>query len=143
VDDERIEGVMQNVRARGGRVTTALRAVVETLAVTDDHLSATDIAETVQRDHPAIHGSTVYRALERLREAGMVVHMHTGHGPTVYHLADDHHSHLVCRRCGTVVDVPPAVIQPVASRVAHDYGFALEAGHLALGGICAACNNHH
>jgi Fe2+ or Zn2+ uptake regulation protein len=39
--------------------------------------------------------------------------------------------------------VPTAVIQPVARRVARDYGFALEAGHLALGGLCADCTAGH
>jgi Fur family ferric uptake transcriptional regulator len=130
---------MQHMRERGGRVTTALRAVVELLDSTDDHLTTADIAEAVQRSYPAVHVSTVYRALERLSEAGMVVHLHVGHGPTVYHLADDYHGHLVCRRCGTVLDVPTEVIQPVAHRVARDYGFELEAGHLALGGLCADC----
>jgi Fur family ferric uptake transcriptional regulator len=143
VSEQRVDAVMQHMRARGGRVTTGLRAIVELLATSDDHLTAVDIVEEVQRRHPAVHVSTVYRALERLSEAGMVVHLHVGHGPTVYHLADDYHGHLVCRRCGAVIDVPTAVIQPVARRVARDYGFALEAGHLALGGLCADCTAGH
>jgi Fur family ferric uptake transcriptional regulator len=139
VNEQRIGAVMQHMRARGGRVTTALRAVVETLDETDDHLTAADIADAVQQRHPAVHTSTVYRALDRLSAAGMVVHLHVGHGPTVYHLAGDYHGHLACRGCGAVLDVPMALIQPVAHRVARDYGFALEAGHLALGGLCAHC----
>ena len=139
VSEQRVDAVMQHMRERGGRVTTALRAVVELLANTDEHLTAADIATAVQQSHPAIHVSTIYRGLERLSDAGMVTHLHVGHGPTVYHLADDYHGHLVCRRCGAVLDVPTAVVQPVARTVARDYGFALEAGHLALGGLCADC----
>jgi Fur family ferric uptake transcriptional regulator len=139
VDDPRVEAVLQHMRARGGRVTTALRAIAETLARADEHLTAVDIAEAVQRAHPAIHVSTVYRALERLDEAGMVTHVHVGHGPTVYHLADDGHSHLVCRRCGHVVDVPRTLLRPVETRVASDYGFTLQTEHLALSGLCADC----
>jgi Fur family transcriptional regulator, ferric uptake regulator len=140
VNEQRVDAVMQHMRARGGRVTTALRAIVETLSATDEHLTAVDIAEAVQQAHPAIHVSTVYRALERLAEAGMVTHMHMGHGPTVYHLADDGHSHLVCRRCGNVIDVPTTVMRPVQAQVARDYGFTLQADHLALSGLCAACS---
>ena len=50
---------MQHMRERGGRVTTALRAVVELLDSTDEHLTTTDIAEAVQRSYPAVHVSTV------------------------------------------------------------------------------------
>lgn len=135
---------MQHMRAHGARVTTALRAVVEVLADTDDHLTAHGIAATVQAAHPAIHVSTIYRALDRLSEAGMVTHLHVGHAPIVYHLVGlggDHHGHLVCGRCGAVVDVPATVMGPVADRVARDYGFALEPSHLALGGLCAACSD--
>lgn len=139
VDEQDVEDVLRRMRERGGRITTALRAVVEVLAASDEHLTATDIAEVVQQRHPAIHVSTIYRALDRLAEAGMVTHLHVGHSPDVYHLGSDHHGHLVCGRCGAVVDVPTAVMQPVAVQVARDYGFTLEPSHLALGGLCADC----
>jgi len=139
MDDERVDTVLRTMRERGGRTTTALRAVVQVLADSDEHLTAPGIAEAVQRSYPAIHVSTIYRALDRLAEAGMVTHVHVGHAPIVYHLGGDHHGHLVCGRCGTVLDVPTTVMQPVAQRVAQDYGFALEPSHLALGGLCATC----
>ena len=134
-----VDAVLQHMRERGGRVTTALRGVVQVLADTDEHLTAAAIADAVQDAHPAIHVSTIYRALDRLAEAGMVTHLHVGHGPTVYHLHGDHHGHLVCARCGAVRDVPTAVMRPVARQVARDYGFAVEPSHLALGGLCSDC----
>lgn len=136
---DRVEAVLRHMRERGGRITTALRAVVEVLDATDDHLTAQDIAAAVQAAHPAIHGSTIYRALDRLSEAGMVTHLHVGHAPVVYHLGHDHHGHLVCGRCGAVVDVPATVLRPVATQVARDYGFTVEPSHLALGGLCSGC----
>lgn len=139
VEGERVDAVLQHMRERGGRITTALRAVVEVLDATDDHLTAQDIAAAVQGAHPAIHGSTVYRALDRLSEAGMVSHLHVGHAPIVYHLGHDHHGHLVCGRCGAVLDVPATVLGPVATQVARDYGFTVEPSHLALGGLCSGC----
>jgi Fur family ferric uptake transcriptional regulator len=140
VRGERVDAVLQHMRERGGRITTALRAVVEVLDATDDHLTAQDIGAAVQAAHPAIHVSTVYRALDRLSEAGMVSHLHVGHAPVVYHLGqDDHHGHLVCGRCGAVLDVPATVMRPVATQVARDYGFTVEPSHLALGGLCSGC----
>jgi Fur family ferric uptake transcriptional regulator len=139
VEGERVDAVLQHMRERGGRITTALRAVVEVLAASDDHLTAQAIGAAVQAAHPAIHVSTVYRALDRLSEAGMVSHLHVGHAPVVYHLGHDHHGHLVCGRCGAVLDVPATVLRPVATQVARDYGFTVEPSHLALGGLCSGC----
>ena len=139
VEGERVDAVLQHMRERGGRITTALRAVVEVLDATDDHLTAQDIGTAVQAAHPAIHASTIYRALDRLSEAGMVSHLHVGHAPIVYHLGHDHHGHLVCGRCGTVLDVPATLLRPVARQVARDYGFTVEPSHLALGGLCSGC----
>ncbi|HEY8545430.1 MAG TPA: transcriptional repressor [Acidimicrobiales bacterium] len=139
MDGERVDAVLRHMRARGGRITTALRSVVEVLDRTDEHLTAQDIAAAVQATHPAIHVSTIYRALDRLSEAGMVTHLHVGHAPVVYHLGHDHHGHLVCGRCGAVVDVPATLIRPVAAQVERDYGFTVEPGHLALGGLCSSC----
>ncbi|MGH9214283.1 MAG: Fur family transcriptional regulator [Acidimicrobiales bacterium] len=142
MDEQRVDAVLERIRAGGGRVTTAVRAVVQVLADSEEHLSAADIAHAVQRRHPVIYDSTIYRALERLGSAGLVTHLHVGHGPTIYHLAGDLHGHLVCGKCGAVLDVPATVMRPVAQRVARDYGFALEPSHLALAGRCADCTPH-
>jgi Fur family ferric uptake transcriptional regulator len=141
VEGNRLDGVLERLRARGGRVTTSTRAVVQVLAEADDHLSANDIGERVRALHPDIHASTVYRILDRLTELGVLTHAHLGQRPAVYHLADDHHDHLVCENCGTVYDMPAAVMRPVARQVARDYGFELESGHFALGGRCLRCSD--
>jgi Fur family ferric uptake transcriptional regulator len=138
--DSRMEGILGLVRERGGRVTTPTRAVVQVLEDASDHLTAADIAQAVRQRHPDIHGSTIYRVLDRLTELGVVSHAHLGSRPAVYHLISDQHDHLVCERCGAVLDVPPTVMRPVARRVARDYGFELTAGHFALGGLCVRCS---
>jgi Fe2+ or Zn2+ uptake regulation protein len=87
----------------------------------------------------------VYRTLNSLAELGVVRHVHVGHGPVghgpaVYHLADDHHSHLVCHGCGVVIEVPTDLLAAPARRVLADHGFALDTGHVALSGLCTACS---
>ena len=138
---QREEGVLERLRQRGGRVTTPTRAVVQILAGAEDHLNAAEIGERVRKLHPDIHASTVYRILDRLTELGVVTHAHLGQRPAVYHLDADHHDHLVCENCGDIVDMPAAVMRPVARQVAKDYGFALKSGHFALGGRCEKCSS--
>jgi Fur family ferric uptake transcriptional regulator len=140
VDDGRVEALLARLRRSGGRVTSARRALLAALLAADGHhLTAQDLAESVQRAVPDVHLSTVYRALESLEEKGIVAHTHLGHGRAVYHLADEPHQHLVCERCQAVVEVPDDVFAELARTLEGAYGFVVGAHHFAVVGRCAAC----
>ena len=137
--DERLAGLIAELRARGARVTTARRSLLAALAEADaHHLTAADLTATVQRAHPDVHLSTIYRSLDSLEELGIVDHVHLGHGRAVYHLADDAHQHLVCEVCGSVIEVPGQAFDRLAESVRVAYGFNVRA-HFAVVGRCAAC----
>jgi Fe2+ or Zn2+ uptake regulation protein len=138
--DDRLQRVLTLVRSKGGRVTTTRRAIVAALlAAPDHHVTAQALAERVQRSHPDIHPSTVYRTLDTLAELGVVEHTHLGHGAAVFHLTDERHQHLVCEHCGAVVEVPLRVFDPLVRDLHDSYGFTVHADHVALVGRCADC----
>jgi len=135
-----IDDVLALVREGGGRVTTARRAVIAALLDgSGEHLTAEDVAERVQRQHPDVHLSTVYRTLDALDDLGVTNHVHLGHGPSTYHLATDPHHHAVCNGCGTVVHLPADLFDGVAERLRAGVGFELTAPHFSLPGRCADC----
>src|SRR5256885_9827444 len=101
-----LERIIVTVRATGARITTPKRAVIAALLSSDRHRTAEQLAAHVQRAHPDVHTSTIYRNLHSLEELGVVEHVHLGHGPAVYHLTDRAHHHLVCESCGRVQEVP-------------------------------------
>ncbi len=127
------------LRSEGRRVTTARRTIIELLGETHDHLTADDIGEHVQREHPEIHVSTVYRTLESLEAWGLVEHVHRGHGAAFFHLADAH-PHVVCQECGRVFDVPAYEFAPLVVRVREIYDFELDITHNAVMGRCREHN---
>jgi Fur family transcriptional regulator, ferric uptake regulator len=112
---------------------------VDALAAADDHCTADALAAEVQRAHPQVHKATIYRNLDALRRLGVVEHTHLGHGPAVYHLADEPHDHLVCDACGSVQQVPASLLRGVERAVKRDYGFEMRPRHFALGGLCGRC----
>jgi Fe2+ or Zn2+ uptake regulation protein len=137
-DDERLDRILEQLRATGGRITSARRALVTALLDADAHVTADDLAAVVQRSHPDVHRSTIYRTLDALEDLGVVDHVHLGHGRAVYHLLDDPHHHLVCEVCGEVLEVTDALFQPLATHLSEDYGFTLK-HHFALQGKCRTC----
>jgi Fur family ferric uptake transcriptional regulator len=139
VEDERLVAILDLLRARGGRVTTARRAIVTELLGSRSHVSAEDLAGAVHEAHPDVHLSTVYRTLDALEALGVVDHVHLGHGRAVYHLADERHQHLVCESCGAVIEVPDATFDDLGHRLRADHGFTMRPHHFAVLGRCRGC----
>lgn len=133
------EKVLELLRSDGGRLTSARRAVVNCLFDNADHLTPDEIATDVQATLPDVSLSTVYRALEALEALGVVEHVHLGHGPARYHLANRQHVHLLCRTCNRVIEVPTDRLDPLAASLAAQHGFELEPRHFALLGRCSRC----
>ena len=131
------ESMLDQLRQRGQRVTTARRLVISTLLDARGHVTAEDLAVNIQEQHPEIHLSTVYRTLDSLEKLGIVEHTHVGHGPAVYHVGITH-QHLVCEECGAVIDVPTQLLEGVGDSLRREYGFELHIGHFALLGRCAS-----
>lgn len=131
------EGILDGIRAAGGRVTGPRRRLVAALLEADDHVTAEDLAAAVGEPHL----STVYRTLDALEGLGVVDHVHLGHGRAVYHLADISHQHLVCEACGDVTEVPDRLFASLARRLEADYGFRMRPNHFAVLGRCAACQS--
>lgn len=138
-DDQRLTRILAMLRSSGGRMTTARRALVTALVAANGHVTADDLAETVQRDHPDVHRSTIYRTLDALEQLGVVDHVHLGHGRAVYHLTDDPHQHLVCEVCGEVTEAPDELFASLSARLRADYGFAIRPNHFAVLGRCRHC----
>lgn len=137
---DRVEAILAKIRARGGRATDARRATIGVLLNTGQtHLSAEDIVSQVKIQQPEVAESTIYRNLTALEELGVVEHVHLGHGPSTYHLTEDGHQHLLCERCGKVIEVPDETFTPLAAQLAETYGFQIHPRHFAMMGLCRSC----
>jgi Fur family transcriptional regulator, ferric uptake regulator len=139
-----VETVAASLRSRGERMTQPRRAVVATLARTEDHLSAEEILLDASKAYPGVNRSTIYRALEMLTDLGVVQHIHSGRAAAMYHLTTGHgpHAHATCDSCGRVIDLPDDVLASAAARLRADEGFVLDPGHVALSGHCRDCAGH-
>jgi Fur family ferric uptake transcriptional regulator len=127
---------------KGYRITKARRAVCEVVAAAhDEHLSAADMYDRARaKSGTRLDRSTVYRTLEALEEAGLLAHSHLGHGPSVYHLAEDAgHQHLICRQCGRTSTLPEEETRRLVDAITVATGFVADVNHFALSGLCARC----
>jgi Fur family ferric uptake transcriptional regulator len=139
VPKERVDQAIETIRLSGGRITVDRRAVIEALDDSDDHLTAEQLADAVWAQHPDINLATIYRTLELFERLDIAFHVHIGHGPSRWHLADDVHHHLVCEVCNKVIEIPDTTFDPLRVRLVADTGFVIDPHHFSLSGRCAEC----
>lgn len=138
---DRLEQVLAALRSSGARITSPRRAILEALIEHQGHPTAEQLTADVQTRQPDVHESTVYRFLDELGRLGIVDHVHLGHGPAVYHFADDVHHHVVCESCGLVVELPERTLEDFRGSLRRDLAFEMEVRHFALPGRCSSCSS--
>lgn len=108
----------------------------------DTHINAEEIYGQVVARYPRVNISTVYRTLELLKQLGMIYEMDLGGGRVGYHPEDKgHHHHLICRECGSVIDINESALFSVKAILLQAFNFDADLRHLAIFGLCEKCEN--
>lgn len=127
------------LRGRGLQVTAQRLAVLRAIG-TNPHATADEVEEQARTEIGAISRQAVYDALGVLTEAGLVRRIQPARSPARYEdRVDDNHHHLVCRACGTTVDVDCAVGRRPCLRAVDDHGFVIDEAEVLYWGTCPAC----
>jgi Fur family ferric uptake transcriptional regulator len=130
----------QVLKGMGYRLTPQRMMVVEALHDADKHVSAEEIYAKVKAKYPYANISTVYRTLELLKELGLVNEIALGDGRVRFHPAEKgHHHHLVCQKCGRIIDLPELALTPLEGALSDMYQFKADLKHMAVFGLCSKC----
>jgi Fur family ferric uptake transcriptional regulator len=125
---------------RGYRMTPQRMMIVSAIESSDNHISAEDIYEQVAAKYPNVNVSTVYRTLELLEQLGLVTKTEMGVGRIMYHpIEKGHHHHLICRECGSIIDLDESIMEHLKETILRDYQFTAELRHLGILGLCSDC----
>jgi Fur family ferric uptake transcriptional regulator len=135
---EKLDAYMER---HGLRSTSQRRVVTDVFFRSSGHLSIEELLVLVRERDPKIGYATVYRTLKLLKESGLAYERHFGDGVSRYEIAveDEHHDHLICMECGTIVEFENDEIERLQEELAARHGFKLKRHVHELYGICAAC----
>jgi len=134
----------------GYRLTAPRQAILCVLSKTSRHLSAEDIYLKVHKVYPAIGLTTVYRTLELLVQNRMVFRFDFGDGRGRYELTEGpkslvHHHHLICTRCGRIVDYTDFIdeeielLKRMGRGLSGKYNFKITNHLIQFYGLCDKC----
>ncbi len=128
------------LRAEGKRMTPQRELLLRTLEEAGGHLDAEELFVLARERDPGLSLSTVYRTLNVLKEMGLVEELHLGEEHHHYEVAGlAEHYHLICTRCGQVIEFETELIERMKREVAEEHGFEISGMHVDLMGVCAAC----
>ena len=130
----------QELKTHGYRSTAQRALILQVLEASQEHLTAAQIADTLEQRYVPLNRSTVYRTLETLLDIGMIKSSRMGR-TTFYeflHAGDNHH-HLVCTNCHTTVHVHGEDTDAVLTREAAAAGFAVSEIEILVSGLCRSC----
>ncbi|HSD67455.1 MAG TPA: transcriptional repressor [Vicinamibacteria bacterium] len=129
------------LRARGLRMTGEREALVRAALGRRRHFTLEELVQEAVGHDARASRATVYRGLPILIEAGILQPVLVSDEPRRFELAlgRRHHDHLLCRRCGRVVEFRSGAIEELQLRVAARHGFRLTSHVHELVGDCAAC----
>jgi Fur family ferric uptake transcriptional regulator len=134
----RIAGI---IRSHGYKLTPQRHSVLKVIAATHDHLTPEAIFEKVHQVNPDIGLVTVYRTLDLLSELNLVCRVHALDGCRSYMMRrpTEHHHHLICSRCGRVVDFTSCALEDIEKPLADKTGFMIDGHLLEFYGLCPDC----
>jgi len=119
--------------------TKQREAILDVFLKASGHVTSDDLYQQVRELHPNIGYTTVYRTMKLLCDAGLAAERHFDDGITRYEIAHEHHDHLVCTRCGKIIEFECQMIEDTQNEIAARYGFRVLRHRHELYGHCKDC----
>lgn len=122
------------------RNTWQREAVRQALDDNEGFVSAQTLHSELRDAGSPIGLATVYRALADLAVEGEADSLQA-EGESVYRACTpgQHHHHLICRNCGTTVEIEADAVEQWAKSVAAEHGFTRATHVVDVFGLCADC----
>ena len=135
----------KELKKAGLKVTLPRLKILEILQEPDNqHISAEDVYKILIDQGEEIGLATVYRVLNQFDDAGILNRHHFEGGKSVFEISQKaHHDHLVCLRCGKVVEFEDEIIEKRQEQIAKQNNMTLTHHSLYLYGNCTIqdCEN--
>lgn len=124
---------------KGLRMTRERAKIVDEVFASHEHFEAEQLVQQLAQHR--VSRSTVYRTVRHLEEAGLIRKVARQDLRDVYEhdYGYPQHDHLICKKCGTLIEFQQSTIADVLAAVARQHGFRMEGHRLEVTGLCDSC----
>ncbi len=130
------------LQSRHIKVTAARRAVLDAVLALDEHFEAEQVLYALREKGLRVGKATVYRTLPLLVDCGILKQVRFDVKQAHYEHAfgEDPHDHMVCRRCGRIVEFGSEEVIALRQRIAQRFKFHVISHRFQLSGLCWECS---
>lgn len=137
--------LVDELAAKGVRLTLQRRVLIEIIQSAQQHLDAALLLELARKREPNIDRATVYRTIELLKKLRLVDELDLMHlqGEKHYYEVKTRrdHVHLACFQCGRIEEFSSALFERLKNEISNQAGFEVRVTRLEVGGRCRSCRN--
>lgn len=122
----------------GLKMTEQRKVILEALVSLNHHVSLDELHAVVQNVKSGVGVATIYRTMRLFVDAEIVTEHRFDDGKSRYELAHegDHHDHLICTRCGLIIEFEDDIIEDQQRLIASKHGIQIETHKMELYGRC-------
>lgn len=104
----------------------------------NSHFEVDALHAAIEKDGYHVSRATVYNTVELLEEAGILRKLSFGNGTSVYELHRDNHIHLICKKCGKIIETDNPGISASLMKIQLD-SFTPQGFDVKIYGLCSEC----
>lgn len=138
-----VDKFREYLEMRGKRLTPERALIVEEVFSSHEHFDPDQLIErlTLRKDRRRVSRSTVYRTLTDLENAGLLRKVARNNDRDIYEhdYGYPQHDHLICGKCGELIEFTNSEISDMLERIASERGFRMTGHRLEVFGTCNAC----
>jgi Fur family peroxide stress response transcriptional regulator len=137
---KRLEQMIRLLRDKGCRLTPQRLAMLRILSKSEGHPSAEQIYDQIRAIYPTTSLATVYKTLGLLKSMGEVLELpFAGVGSHYDGNKPYPHPHLICTKCGQILDPELGTMAGISQEIARQTGYKITHQQLNFFGLCPKC----
>lgn len=130
------------LRSNGLKITKQREAILATIFTSNGHFTPETLHRKVAKDFQELKTgiATVYRTLVLLESERIVTSISFGvNGKKYEYGRKEHHDHMICDKCGKIIEFLSKLVEEEQVRVAKKAGFKIRDHSMQIYGSCKEC----
>jgi Fur family transcriptional regulator, peroxide stress response regulator len=137
-----INEAIETLKKTGVRITPQRHAILEYLIQSMSHPTADEIYKSLEGKFPNMSVATVYNNLRVFKEVGLVKELTYGDTSSRFDCVTSDHYHIICTKCGKIVDFHYPGLDEVETLAEQVTGFHVADHRMEIYGLCPTCKKN-
>jgi len=136
------EKFREYLKTKGMRLTTEREIIVTKIFADHEHFDPEQLITRLKTGERPVSRASIYRTLGLLEEAGLIRKVARANDREVYEhdYGYPQHDHLICKKCGELIEFHNEEIAQIINRIATERGFRMSGHRLEVYGTCEDCS---